>query len=201
MRDVMQPSKTIRQTKVWISWSGGIDSKSKGAERRKQRLGLVGMVETVRMVKFRGSFQRANELKIDIIICFRKAQDEPYKCYEDSIFYKGLQNIQFRPSRLLREDLNWMRTWRCELDEMIWADFRGPLQRAYEVGLSIIICFRKAQDEPYKCYEDSVFYNGPQHIRIRPLSFRRAKTAVSSFMVFNCCHDSVRLFYFLLVYF
>ena len=136
----------------------------------------LGMVETIRMVsldglvsplrmvssmtwispyqkgKFRGSFQRENELKINIVIYFRKAQDEPYKCYEDSVFYNGLQNIQFRPSRLLREA-------RRELDEMIRAELRGPLQRAYEVGLSIIICFRKAQDESYKFYEDSVFYN------------------------------------------
>jgi len=173
----------------------------------------LGMVETIRMVsleglvsplelvssktwispyqkgKLRGSFQWANELKIDIVIYFWKAQDEPYKCYEDSVFYNGLQNIQFWPSRLLREEGR-------ELDEMIWAELRGPLQRAYEIGSSIIICFRKAQDEPYKCYEDSVFYNRPQHIRIRPLSFWRAKTTVPSFMVFN----SVRLFYFLLVY-
>ena len=123
---LMQQAKMIRQTKVWISWSKGIDSKTKGAERRKQRLGRAA---AVRMGKFRGPFQRANELKINIIRCFRKAQDEPYKCYEDSIFYKGLK-----------------------------------------------------------------------HIRIQPLSFRRAKTAVSSFMVFNCYHDSIRLFYFLLIY-
>ena len=45
----MQQAKMIRQKKVWISWSGGIDSKTKGAERRKQRLGRV---ETVRMGKF-----------------------------------------------------------------------------------------------------------------------------------------------------
>ena len=78
--------------------------------------------------------------------------------------------------------------------------FRGPFQRANELKINIIICFRKAQDEPYKCYEDSVFYNGPQNIRIWQFSLWRTKTAVSSFMVFNCCHDSVRLFYFLLVY-
>ena len=99
----MQPSKTIRQTKVWISWNEGIDSKTKGAERRKQRL---GMVLTIGMGKYQGPFQRANELKINIIISFRKAQDEPYKCYEDSILCNRLQQAQIRSFKLLREDLS-----------------------------------------------------------------------------------------------
>ena len=186
----MQQANMIRKTKVWISWSRGIDSKTKGAERRKQRLSMFGIVRTG---QFRGPFQGANELKIYIIICFRKAQDEPYKCYEDSVFYNGLQNIQFWPSRLLREDGR-------ELNEMIRAELRGPLQRAYEIGSSIIIWFRKAQDDPYKCFEDSVSYNGPQNIRIGQFSFWRTNTAVSSCLVFNYRHDLVHLFYFLLVY-
>ena len=127
---MMQPSKTIWQTKVWISWSGGIDSKTKGAKRRKQKL---GMVLTVRMGKFRGPFQRVNELKINIIICFRKAQDEPYKCYEDSVLWNRSQQAHIRPFRLLREDLSWTRAGNSGLDEMIRAELRGPLQRAYRL--------------------------------------------------------------------
>ena len=173
---MMQPSKTIRQTKVWISWSGGIDSKTKGAKRRKQKL---GMVLTVRMGKLRGPFQRVNELKINIIICFWKAQDEPYKCYEDSVLWNRSQQAQIRPFRLLREDLSWTRAGNSGLDEMIRAELRGPLQRAYGIGSSIIICFRKAQDDPYKCYEDSIFYNGLQNVLSWPLSFMRTKRAVT----------------------
>jgi hypothetical protein len=48
---MMQQEKMIRKTKVWISWRRGIDSKTKGPERRKQRLGMFG---TVRIGKFRG---------------------------------------------------------------------------------------------------------------------------------------------------
>ena len=184
----MQPSKTIRKTKVWISWSRGIDSKTKGAKRRKQKL---GMVLTVRMGKFRGSFQRAKELQINIIICFRKAQDDPYKCYEDSVLCNRSQQTQIRPFRLLREDLSWTRAGNSGLDEMIRAELRGPLQRAYEIGSSIIICFRKAQDEPYKCYEDFIFYNGLQHIRIWPLSFMRSKTIVALIIISNYRHDLI----------
>ena len=44
-------------------------------------------------------------------------------------------------------------------EDQIRAELRGPLQRASEVGSSIIIFFRKAQDEPYRCYEDSVLRN------------------------------------------
>ena len=47
-------------------------------------------------------------------------------------------------------------------------ELRGPLQKAYEVGSSIIICFRKVQDVPYKCYKDSVLCNRSQKAQIRP---------------------------------
>ena len=76
------------------------------------------MVLIVRMGKFRKAFQRANELQIKNIICFWKAQDEPYICYEDSVFRNRSQQVQFWPSRLLREDGR-------ELDEMIRAELRG----------------------------------------------------------------------------
>ena len=53
-------------------------------------------------------------------------------------------------------------------EDQIRAELRGPLQRASEVGSSIIICFRKAQDEPYRCYEDSVLCNRSQQVHILP---------------------------------
>ncbi|KAK3225844.1 hypothetical protein Dsin_005706 [Dipteronia sinensis] len=56
--------------------------------------------------------------------------------------------------------------WRIRIwvawDNQIWAELRGPLQRANEVGFSIIICFRKSQDKPNIYYEDFVFCNGLQ---------------------------------------
>ena len=55
----------------------------------------------------------------------------------------------------------------------IWAELRGPLQRASEVGLSIIICFRKAQDELYRCYEDFVLPNRSKQAQIQPSSLLR----------------------------
>ncbi|KAK3190151.1 hypothetical protein Dsin_029712 [Dipteronia sinensis] len=54
--------------------------------------------------------------------------------------------------------------WRIRIwvawDNQIRAELRGPLQRANEVGVSIIICFRKAQDKPNIYYEDFVFCIG-----------------------------------------
>ena len=158
------------------------------------------MVLTVRMGKFRGPFQRENELQINIIICFRKAQDEPYICYEDSVLRNRSQQAQIWPFRLLREDLSWTTAGHCELDEMIRSKLRGPLQRAYGIGSSIILCFRKAQDDPFKCYEDSIFYHELQHVRIWLLSFVRGKTIVALIIISNYRHDLIRLFYFLLVY-
>ena len=111
--------------------------------------------------ELRGPLQRASEVGSSIIICFRKAQDEPYRCYEDSVLRNRLQQAQIRPSILLREDLSCTRAERR-------TELRGPLQRASEVGSSIIICFRKAQDEPYRCYEDSVLCNRSQQAHILP---------------------------------
>ncbi|KAK0597553.1 hypothetical protein LWI29_026460 [Acer saccharum] len=73
---MMQQAKTIGQAKVWISWSGGIDSKMKGAERRKQRL---GMVLIVRMGEDEGANVRA-EHKFD-----EEENDEEE--FEPSLFY------------------------------------------------------------------------------------------------------------------
>ena len=98
--------------------------------------------------ELRGPLQSASEVGLSTIICFRKAQDEPYRCYEDSVIRNRSQQAQIRPSILLREDLSCKRAGRR-------AELRGPLQRESEVGLPIIICFRKAQDKPYICYEDS----------------------------------------------
>ena len=102
--------------------------------------------------------QRAYGVGLSIIICFWKAQDEPYRCYEDSVIRNRSQQAQNQPSILLRADLSWTRAGRQ-------AELRGPLQKAYGVGSSIIICFRKAQDEPYRCYEDSVLRNISQQAR------------------------------------
>ena len=143
------------------------------------------------MGKFRGPFQRVNKLKINTIICFWKAQDEPYKFYEDSVLWNRSQQAQIRLFRLLREDLSWTRAGNSGLDEMIRAELRGPLQRAYGIGLSIIICFRKAQDDPYRCYEDSIFYNGLQNVQIWPLSFMRSKTIVALIIISNYLHDLI----------
>ena len=110
--------------------------------------------------------QRAYEVGLSIIICFWKAQDEPYRCYEDSVIRNRSQQAQNQPSILLRADLSWTRAGRQ-------AELRGPLQKAYGVGSSIIICFRKAQDEPYRCYEDSVLRNISQQARIWTSSLLR----------------------------
>ena len=91
--------------------------------------------------ELRGPLQSASEVGLSIIICFRQAQDDPYRCYEDSVIRNRSQQAQIRPSILLREDLSCTRAGRR-------AELRGPLQSASEVGLSFIICFRKAQDEP-----------------------------------------------------
>ena len=141
--------------------------------------------------ELRGPLQRAYGVRSSIIICFRKAQDEPYICYEDSVLRNRSQQAQIRPFRLLREDLSWTRAGHIELDEMIWAELRGPLQRACEIGSSIIICFRKAQDDSYKCYEDSIFYNGLQNVLIQPLSFMRSKTIVALIIISNYLHDLI----------
>ena len=110
--------------------------------------------------------QRAYGVGLSIIICFWKAQDEPYRCYEDSVIRNRSQQAQNQPSILLRADLSWTRAGRQ-------AELRGPLQKAYGVGSSIIICFRKAQDEPYRCYEDSVLRNISQQARIWTSSLLR----------------------------
>ena len=110
-----------------------------------------------------GPLQRASVVGSSIIICFRKAQDEPYRCYEDSVLHNKSQQAQIRPSILLREGLSCTRVGRR-------AELCGPLQRASDVGLSIIICFRKAQDDSYRCYEDSVIHNRSQQAQIRPSS-------------------------------
>ena len=107
-----------------------------------------------------GPLQRGSVVGSSIIICFRKAQDEPYRCYEDSVICNRSQQAQIRPSILLREDLSCKRAGR-------WAELRGPLQSAYAVGLSIIICFRKAQDDPYGCQEDSVIRNRSKPAQIQ----------------------------------
>ncbi|KAK3188959.1 hypothetical protein Dsin_028520 [Dipteronia sinensis] len=56
--------------------------------------------------------------------------------------------------------------WRIRIwvawDNQIWAELRGPLQRANGVGFSNIIYFRKAQDKPNINYEDFIFCNGLQ---------------------------------------
>jgi hypothetical protein len=112
-----------------------------------------------RQAELRGPLQKAYGVGSSIIICFRKAQDEPYRCYEDSVIRNRSQQAQNQPSILLRADLSWTRAGRQ-------AELRGPLQKAYGVGSSIIICFRKAQDEPYRCYEDFVLRNRSQQARI-----------------------------------
>ena len=111
--------------------------------------------------ELRGPLQRAFEVGSSIIIYFRKAQDEPYRCYEDVLLRNRLQQAQIRPSILLREDLSCTRAERR-------TELRGPLQRASEVGSSIIICFRKAQDEFFRCYEDYVLRNRSQQAQIWP---------------------------------
>ncbi|KAK1550657.1 hypothetical protein Q3G72_022551 [Acer saccharum] len=58
-------------------------------------------------------------------------------------------------------------------EDQIRAELCRPLRRASEVRLSIIICFRKAQDKPYRCYEDSVIRNRSQQAQIRPSSLLR----------------------------
>ncbi|KAI9173962.1 hypothetical protein LWI28_009417 [Acer negundo] len=44
-------------------------------------------------------------------------------------------------------------------EDQIRAELCGPLQRASEFGSSIIICFQKAQNDIYRCYEDSILQN------------------------------------------
>ena len=135
-----------QQLRQWNTWSGW-------------RIRIwVGWTNQIR-AELRGPLQRAYGVGSSIIICFRKAQDEPYICYEDSILHNRSQQAQFRPSSLLREDKSWARAGRAEL--------RGALQRAYGIGSSIIICFRKAQDEPYRYYEDFILQNRSQQAQIR----------------------------------
>ncbi|KAK0605754.1 hypothetical protein LWI29_030434 [Acer saccharum] len=66
----MQPSKTIWQTKVWISWSGGIDSKTKDAKRRKQKLGMseckkLGKRVLIAETEEEGEVEVGDELQFD----------------------------------------------------------------------------------------------------------------------------------------
>ena len=58
-------------------------------------------------------------------------------------------------------------------EDQIRAELRGPLQSAYDVGSSIIIYFQKAQDDPYKCQEDSVIRNRSKLAQIRQSSLLR----------------------------
>ncbi|KAK2645469.1 hypothetical protein Ddye_020664 [Dipteronia dyeriana] len=52
------------------------------------------------------NMKKTCEVGSSIIICSRKAQDEPYKCYEDSILRNRSKQVQIRPSILLREDFS-----------------------------------------------------------------------------------------------
>ena len=69
-----------------------------------------------------------------------------------------LQGARGSKKHLMGADSELLKSKFGPHEDQIRAKLRGPLQRAFEVGMSIIICFRKAQDEPYRCYEDSGFH-------------------------------------------
>ena len=107
--------------------------------------------------------------------------------------------IPSNPERMMRISPMQKGNWR----DGMWqhsSKFRGYLRGENGLNSSIIICFRKAQDEPYKCYEDFIFNNGLHHVRIWPLSFVHGKTTVALIIISNYRHDSIRIFYFLLFY-
>ncbi|KAK0603821.1 hypothetical protein LWI29_009054 [Acer saccharum] len=66
----------IQQTKVWISWSGGIDSKTKGAERRKQRLGMSECKKLSKRVLIAETEEEEREVEIGDELQFDKDKEE-----------------------------------------------------------------------------------------------------------------------------
>ncbi|KAK4852718.1 hypothetical protein QYF36_026486 [Acer negundo] len=77
-----------------------------------------------------------------------------------------LQGSRGSNKYLMRADSELLKSKFGPHEDQIRTKLRGPLQRASEVGLPIIICFRKAHDDLYRCYEDSILQNRSQRAQI-----------------------------------
>ncbi|KAI9164979.1 hypothetical protein LWI28_005503 [Acer negundo] len=77
-----------------------------------------------------------------------------------------LQGSKGSKKYLMRADSKLLKSKFGPHKDQIRTKLRGPLQRASEVGLPIIIFFRKAHDDLYRCYEDSILQNRLQRAQI-----------------------------------
>ena len=90
-----------------IACSGWANYKGPKGSKKRLMMGWFGVAEDQIRAELHGPLQRASEVGLSIIICFRKAQDEPYRCYEDFVLHNRSQQAQIQPSSLLCEDLSW----------------------------------------------------------------------------------------------
>ena len=95
------------------------------------------------------------------VAMFHHSTASPTYLFLKTVKIRGriFSNLKRMMQQQLRQWNTWS-GWRIRIlvawTNQIRAELHGPLQRAYGLGSSIIICFRKAQDEPYICYEDYV---------------------------------------------
>ncbi|KAI9201576.1 hypothetical protein LWI28_025486 [Acer negundo] len=78
-----------------------------------------------------------------------------------------LQGLKGSKKHLMGFDSEQLKSKFGPHEDQIRAELRGPLQRASEFRLSIIICFQKAQDDIYRCYKDSILQNRSKKPQIR----------------------------------